>query len=190
MKSKTCYLFSNNSRKHKIKPECCKKTQNAHVTYRKRSLHHDMTNELLKRLSYKKELRNSNADPPPHHHIVDICKANRNECLYCGRTVSSNNVDELVPITKGGRMSFHNRVPCCGGCNSSKGAKDGYDLTIWLIKHNPVSVDKAVNIADYVEKHEKLLTYQGDDLDDIDSVKRCVIDVVDQFDSVIDLLCR
>ena len=51
------------------------------------------------------------------------------KCIYCETDVNSKNVDELIPITKGGRYSFHNFVMCCGRCNSSKSDKD---IERWL----------------------------------------------------------
>ena len=54
-------------------------------------------------------------------------------CLYCETAVKKKtNIDECVPITKGGRMNSVNCVPCCGSCNSSKNNKDGKAFMDWL----------------------------------------------------------
>lgn len=42
-------------------------------------------------------------------------------CVYCG--AEARTVDHIVPLARGGYEVEYNLVPCCGSCNSSKGAK-------------------------------------------------------------------
>lgn len=52
-------------------------------------------------------------------------------CIYCGET-GNRDSDEIVPVTKRGRINSCNQVTCCGKCNSSKGARSGDDFIRWL----------------------------------------------------------
>ena len=43
-------------------------------------------------------------------------------CWYCGRQVGGHNLtmDHVVPLTRGGRSTKDNLVPCCKECNNEK----------------------------------------------------------------------
>ncbi|MCL2789076.1 MAG: HNH endonuclease [Desulfobulbus sp.] len=43
-------------------------------------------------------------------------------CWYCGRQVGYHNLtmDHVIPLTRGGRSTKDNLVPCCKECNTSK----------------------------------------------------------------------
>ena len=43
-------------------------------------------------------------------------------CHYCGRTVAPKELtmDHVVPISRGGRSTKGNVVPCCKDCNTKK----------------------------------------------------------------------
>lgn len=43
-------------------------------------------------------------------------------CHYCGRQVGCENLtmDHVVPLSRGGRSSKGNLVPCCKECNTTK----------------------------------------------------------------------
>lgn len=43
-------------------------------------------------------------------------------CHYCGRKVGAENLtlDHVVPVSRGGRSTRGNCVPCCRECNASK----------------------------------------------------------------------
>ncbi len=43
-------------------------------------------------------------------------------CYYCGERVAYKNItmDHLVPLTRGGRSTKDNIVPCCKTCNNLK----------------------------------------------------------------------
>lgn len=44
------------------------------------------------------------------------------KCHYCGRTVdpAELTMDHIVPVSRGGRSTKGNVVPCCKACNSDK----------------------------------------------------------------------
>lgn len=44
------------------------------------------------------------------------------KCHYCGKTVGAENLtlDHVIPISRGGRSTKGNCVPCCKECNNSK----------------------------------------------------------------------
>ncbi|MFN2353933.1 MAG: HNH endonuclease [Desulfopila sp.] len=44
------------------------------------------------------------------------------ECFYCGTTVAFKNItmDHVVPLTRGGKSTKENLVPCCKKCNTAK----------------------------------------------------------------------
>ena len=45
----------------------------------------------------------------------------KKKCTYCEKEASNGEGDEIIPVTKGGRMNECNRVKCCASCNQSKG---------------------------------------------------------------------
>lgn len=50
-------------------------------------------------------------------------------CFYCGK--DADQIDHIIPTSKGGSDRLDNVVPCCRSCNSSKQDKDVYD---WYVK--------------------------------------------------------
>lgn len=62
-----------------------------------------------------------------------LCKFS-NSCVYCGTKLNKSNpvtLDHVVPLARGGIDGISNMVPCCGSCNSSKGASD---VSSWYVK--------------------------------------------------------
>jgi 5-methylcytosine-specific restriction endonuclease McrA len=45
-------------------------------------------------------------------------------CHYCGRKVGIKNLtmDHVIPLSRGGRSTKGNLVPCCKACNTAKKA--------------------------------------------------------------------
>jgi len=63
-------------------------------------------------------------------HIPDWMRAtvqerDRNQCRYCGETVSQLHVDHVYPESKGGKTVVGNLVIACATCNHKKHAKIG-----------------------------------------------------------------
>ncbi len=54
-------------------------------------------------------------------------------CAYCG-VAEAKSIDHVVPVTRGGKNSIGNLVPCCRPCNSSKGNKL---LSEWRYRRGP-----------------------------------------------------
>ncbi len=50
-------------------------------------------------------------------------------CQYCGLPSKALALDHIVPLSKGGRNSSNNLMPCCKSCNSKKGVRE---LSDWL----------------------------------------------------------
>ena len=48
----------------------------------------------------------------------------RGVCHYCGKNVGAANLtmDHVVPVSRGGKSTRGNCVPCCPACNASKKA--------------------------------------------------------------------
>ena len=46
----------------------------------------------------------------------------KGECHYCGRSTPSKELtmDHIVPISRGGKSTKGNVVPCCKACNTAK----------------------------------------------------------------------
>ncbi len=49
-------------------------------------------------------------------------QAAKGECHYCGRSTPSKELtmDHIVPISRGGKSTKGNVVPCCKACNTAK----------------------------------------------------------------------
>lgn len=47
------------------------------------------------------------------------------KCFYCGCELNDSNrtIDHVIPLSKGGKNTLENVVPCCFGCNNKKGTK-------------------------------------------------------------------
>ena len=50
-------------------------------------------------------------------------------CAYCGTTAGPFQRDCVLPISRGGRYTLGNVVPCCRSCNASKCNEE---VTSWL----------------------------------------------------------
>jgi 5-methylcytosine-specific restriction endonuclease McrA len=68
----------------------------------------------------------------------DVDKLLSSSCAYCGAT-GKMSMDHILPVSKGGRNSIGNLLPCCRACNSQKHAKL---LIVWRLQKlregNPV----------------------------------------------------
>jgi 5-methylcytosine-specific restriction endonuclease McrA len=55
----------------------------------------------------------------------NIMLRDRYECQYCGIrcTISNATIDHILPVSRGGRMSWDNIVTACGDCNRKKGSR-------------------------------------------------------------------
>jgi len=51
---------------------------------------------------------------------AEIKKMLSGACIYCG--AKAEQIDHVVPLSRGGRHSIGNLAPACGFCNRSKGA--------------------------------------------------------------------
>ena len=49
-------------------------------------------------------------------------QAAKGECHYCGRSTPSKELtmDHIVPVSRGGKSTKGNVVPCCKACNTAK----------------------------------------------------------------------
>lgn len=49
-------------------------------------------------------------------------KLEKGVCHYCGKNVGKENItlDHVVPVSRGGRSTRGNCVPCCKECNNEK----------------------------------------------------------------------
>ncbi len=49
-------------------------------------------------------------------------KTSSGTCHYCGRRVGIKNLtmDHVIPLSRGGRSTKGNLVPCCKECNTAK----------------------------------------------------------------------
>ena len=148
--------------KHKSKPKSKHKSKHkskpkSQYKLRFRNIRSDIHNELLKRAAAHIEKKHpAKVDITP---ITEHLGISNLQCIYCDVDVKLLNMDEMIPVTKGGRVSRANRVPCCGNCNSSKGNRDGYDFVMWLMKRDRIKSERAVEIAEYIEKHKTHLRF-------------------------------
>jgi 5-methylcytosine-specific restriction endonuclease McrA len=58
--------------------------------------------------------------------IIELLAIQENKCAACGIKFTKNNrytVDHIVPVSKGGNLTFDNTQLLCKHCNCSKGAK-------------------------------------------------------------------
>lgn len=161
------------------------------VRYKRRQQRADFMNVMLKDLAYAMESRFKEADVEDMH-IVDIVGGNEYECIYCRTKVKTRNIDELVPVTAGGRLNIWNRVPCCGSCNSSKGDATGAQFEAWLVtrghrgNHDParaISCERAIAIADYVRANQRALRFTAEDKAAFDRGERALAAMWHNFQS-------
>jgi hypothetical protein len=131
----------------------------------------DRTNELAKQVAEEMESQFTVTEPVDLASQLGVAP---NECLYCARPCKPRNIDELVPPTRGATMRRCNKVPCCGPCNSSKGAQTGEDLELWLVTRGShagesafyIPAERALAVAEYIRRHESTLRWTGAALDD------------------------
>ena len=131
----------------------------------------DRTNELAKQVSEELERKYPVSEPLD---LATQLGVGRTECIYCTRPCKTRNIDELVPPTQGATMRRCNKVPCCGLCNSSKGAQMGEDLEMWLVcrgshatdSDHYIPAERAIAVAEYIEQHESTLRWTGAALDE------------------------
>ena len=59
----------------------------------------------------------------------------RGFCHYCGKKFKSNELtmDHVVPISKGGKSTKGNIVPCCKECNNKKKYMTPVDMIIKIM---------------------------------------------------------
>jgi 5-methylcytosine-specific restriction endonuclease McrA len=71
------------------------------------------------------------------HQWVKILKSQRNRCSMCGKRFCKSRpptMDHIVPVSKGGGLTFENVQALCHSCNSSKNASLDYTkLVTWGI---------------------------------------------------------
>ena len=76
------------------------------------------TDSRLANLVYNSQWKNQYED-----------KAPQDCCWYCGSRKPPISQDHMIPRRKGGFGLYHNSIPACQSCNSSKSSKD---LWVWL----------------------------------------------------------
>ena len=91
------------------------------------------------------------------------------QCCYCNtkgkdeRGLKPINVDEILPCGQGVRYNAVNRVPACGDCNSSKGARAGTGLRDWMqrrVEAGLMSVDHMRTLETYIQANMKYVFSQ------------------------------
>ena len=123
-------------------------TINEKTIYKVRPNNADVTNSSFKHLHNTLEEdfnKNENANQIVEDLETSLGRnVNAKSCVYCKKQCKSN-TEEMVPITKRGRMCKMNVFSCCGTCNSSKG-----DLNVeeWLTSNRPGA--KAVSEKDKI----------------------------------------
>jgi len=64
---------------------------------------------------------------------MNILKEYKFRCAYCNKRFNKHSrptKDHIIPISKGGNNTRENVIPACVSCNSKKGAKDFYKISI------------------------------------------------------------
>jgi len=78
-------------------------------------------------------------------------KITNNKCIYCGE--SSESVDHLQPLSKGGKSITSNCVPCCLSCN---GKKSDYNVLDWYRKQDFYDPRRAMAIRAWLNNELNL----------------------------------
>ena len=62
----------------------------------------------------------------------------KGRCHYCGRPISPKELtmDHVVPISRGGKSSKANVVPCCKECNNAKKQLLPIEWETYIMKFN------------------------------------------------------
>jgi len=60
----------------------------------------------------------------------------KGRCYYCGEKVDpgSLTMDHIIPVSRGGKSTRGNVVPCCKSCNNQKKAMTPVDLILKKIE--------------------------------------------------------
>lgn len=69
------------------------------------------------------------------------------ECAYCGRVITDECIEHVVPLSRLGENTIFNVVPACGHCNMAKGTKEAID---WM--------DRTGRLRGFVERVTVALT--------------------------------
>jgi len=66
----------------------------------------------------------------------NIYARDKNQCQYCGRKLSSEELtyDHLIPKSMGGKTEWTNIVTCCMDCNRKKGGRTPEDAQMGLLR--------------------------------------------------------
>ena len=66
----------------------------------------------------------------------NIYARDRYKCQYCGRPFPSEELtyDHILPKSRGGKTARGNIVPCCVGCNRSKGGRTPEEAGMRLVR--------------------------------------------------------
>ncbi len=61
---------------------------------------------------------------------------NKGQCHYCGKSVEPKDLtmDHVVPLSRGGKSTKGNVVPCCKECNNKKKYMTPVDMIIKIMK--------------------------------------------------------
>jgi len=60
---------------------------------------------------------------------------NKGQCHYCGKSVEPKDLtlDHIVPLSRGGKSTKGNVVPCCKECNNKKKYMTPVDMIIKIM---------------------------------------------------------
>ena len=75
-----------------------------------------------------------------------LCKITKHKCIYCGKP--SESLDHIHPMSKGGKSSTSNCVPCCLSCN---GKKSDFEVLSWYRKQKFYDPRRAMAIRAWLE---------------------------------------
>lgn len=98
---------------------------------------------ILRRLSKKGTLIKDNIFKS------DLLKVFNYQCPYCGRPINldSCTFDHVIPVSKNGKHSADNLLPCCQSCNSSKRNSDMID---WYSDQDFFTSERLIKICEYL----------------------------------------
>lgn len=69
--------------------------------------------------------------------VAQVMELRKLPCDYCQH--KGGTIDHVLPLSRGGRNSFDNCVPCCRSCNSSKGNKTAEEYKTWRAERNQIA---------------------------------------------------
>lgn len=79
-------------------------------------------------------------------------------CVYCGRKVSSVNLDHVRPKSRGGDNSGDNLVLCCLGCNGVKGDRLPQEWALDILSYRSrIRNGKPSRLVAFAERHRDTL---------------------------------